>query len=253
MKVYFVNFLVILACDVSLPAPMLTPVSVPQLPQPFDNYGTSPTGLFSTMFDLASLLPNSFLSKTQNVVHSIPIVNMLPAAIESGIQMGESIAEDMDCRLSKLEIGRSFPYTPQNFQPDQNYGPTGMQPGYWQPNFPYPPINDFKPVVHQAMPPVAAPPAFSPMPEYAAPPTPALSPFTPPPPPLPVTDLPAEPAPQAVPTNDGSYQVNGAANLFSTLPISEHFHQTIKTSKKAPAKAPKKAAKKDPKKGAGKH
>lgn len=212
MKVYFVNFLLISACVVVLAAP--------QQPQQIGNIGMPYFGPFTSMFDLASLFPNSVLSTAENMVQSIPIVNLLPVAIESGMHVCETIAKNMDSRLTGLEAGRGVPHIPQTN--NEYYGQTGNgQPSVWPPNFPNPPTNEFSPAV-PASPPFAVQPRAVP----AMPAIPAMS---------------AVFAPPAMPAYDKLYQVNAESNSPSTKPSNahnkeehtvEHGHKTVKSSKK---------------------
>lgn len=229
MNVYFVNFLLSLACVVVLPAP------APQQPQQMGNIGIPYFGPFTAMFDLASLFPNSVLTTAENMVHAIPLVNIVPAVIESGIKMGESIAKDMDSRISDLEIGRGVPNLPQQFPAGQYYGQSGIPPGAWPSNFPNSQTNPIAP----ALPPFPTQPPFLAQPPFSAqPPFPALP-----------SVVPAVPAPPAMPAYDNLYQVNADSILQSTKPSGEHRkeeqhvekstngHKTVKITKKT---APKK-------------
>lgn len=220
MKVYFVNFLLSLAYVVVLPAP------APQQPQQMGNIGLPYFGPFTAMFDLASLLPTSFLSTAENMVQSIPIVNMVPATIETGIQMGENIAKIMDSKISTLEMSRGVPHLPQPVNPEAYFGQTGFRPAAWPSNFPSPQVNEFSPVV-PALPPFSAPfsappPAAPAMPTFAAQPS-------------------AVPAPPAMSAYDNLSQVSADSNVQSPKPSGEHHNVKKSTNvHKAVSKSAKK-------------
>lgn len=91
MKLYIVCLLVALACVAVMPAP------APQ--QIGGNVSASSNGPLTTLYDLATMFPSSVLSSAQNAMGRIPIVNIFPAALQSGIQVGKNVAEGMDHTL----------------------------------------------------------------------------------------------------------------------------------------------------------
>lgn len=97
MKLYIVCLLVALACVAVTPAPA---------PQQSANVSASTFGPLTTLYDLALAFPSTVISSAQNAIQRIPFVNMVPAALQTSIDVGKHIAQGMDHTLLGLAGGR---------------------------------------------------------------------------------------------------------------------------------------------------
>lgn len=95
MKWCIVCLLVALACVAAMPAP-----------QQSETVGATSTGPLTTLYELATLLPNTFLSTAQNAMRGIPFANLFPAALQTGLQVGKNVAEGMDHTITGITGGR---------------------------------------------------------------------------------------------------------------------------------------------------
>lgn len=98
MKLYIVCLLVALACVAAMPTP-----------QQSGNVGAASIGPFTTLYELVTLLPNTVITTAQNAIRGIPLINILPAALQSGILVGKHVAEGMDHTISGILGGRGGP------------------------------------------------------------------------------------------------------------------------------------------------
>lgn len=97
MKLYIVCLLVALACVAVTPAPA---------PQLNAQVSASTFGPLTTLYDLAFAFPSAMISTAHNAIHGIPFVNMFPAALQTGIDVGKNFAQGMDYTLLGLAGGR---------------------------------------------------------------------------------------------------------------------------------------------------
>lgn len=55
-----------------------------------------PDGPMETMFNFLAGIPQAMVSQTNNLLRCIPFLNMIPRVMQSGLNIGENIAENMD-------------------------------------------------------------------------------------------------------------------------------------------------------------
>lgn len=65
-------------------------------PQLQSQNATSSSGLLTKVYDMLTGIPDIFVSAAQSATENLPFVNVVPAALHSGIAVGKNFAEGVD-------------------------------------------------------------------------------------------------------------------------------------------------------------